>query len=240
MKIAICLLLLCVYSRAGMVVATVGDSFADALYLAMKVRPDLLKQHEITLVRWSRAKIGFTRLDLFDYPGWLRDNDALGQADLCVVQIGSNDLQSIRTGKNAWAFFGSDAWKELYATRVAGMLATLQQKRCKQIAWFLQPGFENHPSMARGRAPVNQVQAKVVAPTAAVVVEVVTGKDDYQADHVHYGRELMLRIGPALLEMADTARELTDGKCLSCHNPSIAEQTFRAREKQPLRVHGRQ
>ena len=40
---AICLLLLCVYSRAGMVVATVGDSFADALYLAMKVRPDLLK-----------------------------------------------------------------------------------------------------------------------------------------------------------------------------------------------------
>jgi hypothetical protein len=239
-RIAICLLLLSVQCRAAMVVATVGDSFADALYLAMKVRPDLLKQHDITLVRWSRAKIGFTRLDLFDYPGWLRDNDALGQADLCVVQIGSNDLQSIRTGKYQWAFFGSEPWKELYATRVADMLAMLHQKRCKQVAWVLQPGFENHPSMAKGKVPVNQVQAKVVAPSPAVVFEVVTGKDDYQADHVHYGRELMLRMGPALVQVADTTRELLDGKCVACHGPAIADPVFRARETGPLRVHGRQ
>ena len=28
-------------------VATIGDSFADAIYLAMKARPDLLKKHDI-------------------------------------------------------------------------------------------------------------------------------------------------------------------------------------------------
>jgi hypothetical protein len=49
-----------------MVVATVGDSFADALYLAMKVRPDLLKQHDITLVRWS------PRQDRLHAPGFVR------------------------------------------------------------------------------------------------------------------------------------------------------------------------
>ena len=50
----------------------------------------------------------------------------------------------------------------------------------------------------------------------------------------------MLRMGPALVQAAETARELTEGKCMSFHNPSIAEQLFRARETLPLRVHARQ
>lgn len=222
-----------------MIVATVGDSFADALYLAMKVRPDLLKQHDIKIVRWSRANIGFTRLDFFDYPAWLRDTGALGQADLCVVQMGSNDLQSIHTGKYQWAFFGTDQWKELYGSRMANMISMLQQNRCKQIAWVLQPAFERSEPMARGKIPVNQVQAKVLADSPAVALDVVTGKDDYQADNIHYGRGLMLRMGPALLEVAQTTREIIDGKCVSCHNPAIVDQVFRARELLPLRVHAR-
>jgi len=239
-KIAVCLLLLWTQSRAAIVVATVGDSFADALYLAMKVRPDLLKQHDLKLVRWSRANIGFTRLDFFDYPGWLRDNNALGQVDLCVVQIGSNDLQSIHTGKYQWAFFGTEAWRDLYGSRVASMLGTLQESRCKQIAWVLQPGFERNPVMARGKVPVSQVQAKVLASSPAVAFDVVTGQDDYQKDNVHYGRGLMLRMGTALVELAETTRQLIDGKCVTCHDSAIVDQMFRARETPPLRVHARQ
>lgn len=240
MKIAVAFLLLWSHLHAAIVVATIGDSFADALYLAMKVRPDLLKQHDIKIVRWSRANIGFTRLDFFDYPAWLHDNAALGQVDLCIVQIGSNDLQSIHTGKYQWAFFGNDQWRELYGKRVTDMLVTLQQSRCKQIAWMLQPGFEKSPVMAKGKVPVVQVQTKALAASAAVAFDVVTGKDDYQADNIHYGRGLMLRMGPALVQLADTARELIEGNCVACHGPAIADQVFRARDLLPLRVHARQ
>ena len=237
MKIALCLLLLGCHCRAAFLVATAGDSFADALYLAMKVRADLLKRHDIEIVRWSRANIGFTRLDFFDYPGWLRDNSALGQADLCVVQIGSNDLQSIRTGKYQWAFFATDPWKELYAARVAGMLATLEQNRCKQVAWVLPPAFEGNPVMAKGSVPVSQVQADVVASGPAVAFDVVTSEGDYQSDNIHYGRDLMLRMGPALVEVVEATRDLIEGRCLACHGPRVADQMLRARKILPLRVH---
>ncbi len=56
-------------------VATIGDSFADAIYLAMKARPDLLKKHDIKLVRWSRPIIGLARTDYFDYSGWLSESE---------------------------------------------------------------------------------------------------------------------------------------------------------------------
>src|SRR5579863_692256 len=102
----------------GVTVATVGDSLADAVYLGMKLQPDLLKKNEIHLTRWSRAKIGLTRTDYFDYTSWLRDNDELGSADICVVQLGANDLQSIHIGKNKWVFVGTQIWQRMYQERV--------------------------------------------------------------------------------------------------------------------------
>jgi hypothetical protein len=93
-------LILLATSARAVTVATVGDSLADAVYLGMKLQPDLLKKNGIHLVRWSRAKIGLTRTDYFDYTDWLRVNNDLGTADFCVVQLGANDLQSISIRKN--------------------------------------------------------------------------------------------------------------------------------------------
>src|SRR5215813_9367328 len=76
-------------------VATVGDSFADSLYNSMRSRPDLVQQRGVRLLRWSRPIIGLTRTDFFDYPAWLHDSPDLGKADLCFVEIGANDMQSL-------------------------------------------------------------------------------------------------------------------------------------------------
>jgi hypothetical protein len=230
-------LLLAIPGRAQITLATIGDSFADALYLSMRVRPDLLKQHSMKIVRWSRAKIGLTRMDLFDYPAWLRETQEIGSADVCVVQIGSNDLQSILISKLHWAAFGSDKWKSLYADRTAGMFDTLRTSRCKQVAWLLQPGFEKREFMARGQAVVSQVQAGVMASSGGIAFDVVTTKDDYQFDNIHYNRDFMLRMGPALIRLAEASKEIVDGKCLGCHSGSMATQVFRARDLSPLRVH---
>src|SRR5713101_420723 len=137
-------------------VATIGDSFADAIYLAMKARPDLLKKHDIKLVRWSRPIIGLARTDYFDYSGWLSESEKL--ADVCVIQIGSNDMQSLHDGGKYLAF-GTDQWKEVYRSRVKDMAGILADRRCKQIIWILQPGFERLQRMAEKHQVINVLQS---------------------------------------------------------------------------------
>lgn len=87
-------ILVCTGTQAA-TVATVGDSLADAIYLGLKLQPDLLRQDGLQVMRWSRPKIGLTRLDYFDYTAFIRDTGSLGNADFCVVEMGANDLQSI-------------------------------------------------------------------------------------------------------------------------------------------------
>jgi hypothetical protein len=236
LRIAFLLVALTMPARAALVVATVGDSFADALYLAMKVRPTMLSSRGIELVRWSRANIGFTRLDFFDYPGWLRDNPSLGRADLCIVHIGSNDLQSIRTGKWEWAAFGSAKWRTLYAERTSALLETLQKRRCGRIIWVLQPKFEKSPRMSSGAFAVSQVQASVLALRSVPAFDVVTSPDDYQEDNIHYGRSLMLRMGPALIRIADSIAAALGKPCESCH--LAPDVLYRGQDLLPLRLHG--
>src|ERR1700683_4086263 len=120
MRRAVFLILIALQARAEVTVATVGDSLADAVYLGLKLQPDLLRKSGIKLVRWSRPKIGLTRTDYFDYTAWLRDTAALGSVDFCVVQLGANDLQSIaiedrnRDSKHQntqkWIAVGTEAW----------------------------------------------------------------------------------------------------------------------------------
>ena len=50
-------------------------------------------------VHWSRPAIGLTRTDYFDYLGWLRDMLDLGKLNVCLVDIRSNDMQSIPAGE---------------------------------------------------------------------------------------------------------------------------------------------
>jgi len=105
-RVAILFLFATLHAQA-VIVATVGDSLADAVYLGLRLQPDLLRKSGIKLVRWSRPKIGLTRTDYFDYTAWLRDTADLGSADFCVVQLGANDLQSIATGDGKWIRVGN-------------------------------------------------------------------------------------------------------------------------------------
>ncbi len=107
MKDMCALLLLFVIARPcyGITVATVGDSFADSLYNAMRARPDLVERYGLHLTRWSRPIVGLTRTDYFDYTKWLRET-AEGSVDVCLVQIGSNDMQSIPVANKQWIAMG--------------------------------------------------------------------------------------------------------------------------------------
>ncbi|MGO9231021.1 MAG: hypothetical protein ACLQKA_17670 [Bryobacteraceae bacterium] len=198
-------------------VATVGDSFADSLYNAMRARPDLMRRFDVQLTRWSRPIIGLTRTDYFDYPEWLRESTGLGSVDVCFVQIGSNDMQSIPASKKGWIAYGSPQWRDTYAGRTREMALMLTERRCRLLFWVLQPGFEKRDAMACHRELINEVQREALRLDRTRVLEISTSEAAYGPDKTHFNRAYLLQLGPALFQLVDTSRQIIHMGCLACH-----------------------
>ena len=204
--------------RAAVTVATVGDSLADAVYLGMKLQPDLLKKNQIHLVRWSRAKIGLTRTDYFDYTEWLRVNDDLGSADFCVVQLGANDLQSINIGKNKWVFVGTQTWQRMYQERVKALVDTLRVQRCKSVIWLLQPAYENNKFLRQYHGMINAVQFAGSNSGVAAAFELATTENDYSADGIHFNKPFCFALAKAVIDLFAPGKTMQSGECATCHS----------------------
>lgn len=208
---------------AESIVATVGDSLADAVYLGLKLQPGLLRSNGIQVERWSRPKIGLTRVDYFDYTSWLRDNGSLGSADFCVVELGANDLQSIDStpaepgGRKKWIRMGTEEWRKLYTGRVAALVNTLKSRRCGQIVWLLQPPYQNNKFLSQYHEMMNALQLAGSSP-AAVAFDVAAGEHDYSPDGIHPNKEFCLRLGRAVATLVGSWRQPFAGSnCASCH-----------------------
>jgi lysophospholipase L1-like esterase len=219
----ICLLILGASpARAAVTVATVGDSLADAVYLGMKLQPDLLKKSQIHLVRWSRAKIGLTRTDYFDYTEWLRASNDLGTADFCVVQLGANDLQSISIGKNKWVFVGTQTWQRMYQERVKALVDTLRVGRCKSVIWLLQPAYEKNKFLRQYHGMINAVQFAGSNSGVAAAFELATTENDYSSDGIHFNKPFCFALAKAVIDLfaegADWGRAPQPGECATCHS----------------------
>jgi len=224
---AIFLILIALQARAA-TIATVGDSLADAIYLGLKLQPALLTKNDIKLVRWSRAKIGLTRLDYFDYTAWLRDTADLGRADFCVVQLGANDLQSIATGDTSpnapkWLRVGTEAWQRAYTDRVQALVQTLKPLRCANVVWLLQPPYQQNKFLNQYHAMINAVQA-AGASSAEAVFEIDAGADDY-SDGIHPNKDFCFKLARAVVTLfAAWPQSLAGANCASCHTSPIALQ----------------
>jgi hypothetical protein len=196
--------------------STVGDSFADSFYFGLRARPDLLKSHDIQLIRWSRPSIGLARTDQFDYAAWLRDTVELGTADFCIVQVGTNDMQSIPNGAGKWILFPAAAWQTAYTSRVQNLTETLRTHRCRRLIWVLQPGFEKSKFLARTRDLVNQLQTAGVGP-GGLVLEVAAEPGDYGRDAIHFTGPFALELAGATLRIVTAWRDRVPESCFACH-----------------------
>jgi len=201
-------------------VATVGDSLADAIYLGLKLQPDLLRKSDIKLVRWSRPSIGLTRVDQFDYTTWLRDTPDLGNVDFCVVEMGANDLQSIATGnQNArkWIAVGTEAWQRAYTDRVQALVETLKPQRCASVVWLLQPPYQKNKYLREYHGMINAVQSAGAA-SGTAMFEIDAGVDDYSADGVHFNKDFCFKLARAVATLLASWRPPSAGtNCASCH-----------------------
>jgi len=215
-------------------VATVGDSFADAFYMGMWSQPNLLKKHDIQLVRWSRPIIGLTRVDFFDYPAWLRNKD-LGSVDVCVVQIGTNDMQSIQAdGK--WVKFATDRWNSVYTGRVRAVQETLLAQRCKQTIWVLQPGYEMNRFLREHRETINRVQSAALNPSRTLVLETSAKAQDYGKDKIHYNGKFDLKLGQAMFRLIMAWRQAAPPACFSCHSKVDVSNRLSIDSLAPLKI----
>jgi lysophospholipase L1-like esterase len=222
------LLLFATLARA-VTVATVGDSLADAVYLGMKLQPDLLRKNGVHLVRWSRARIGLTRTDYFDYTEWLRASTDLGSVDYCVVQLGANDLQSISVGKNKWVFVGTQTWQKMYQERVKALVETLKLQRCANVIWLLQPAYEKNKYLRQYHGMINAVQFAGSNNGVAAAFELATTENDYSKDGIHFNKPYCLALARAVIDLFAPAKQLTG--CASCH--ATANFPFTAAPQSP-------
>jgi lysophospholipase L1-like esterase len=214
---AVFLFLLAALQVRAVTVATVGDSLADAVYLGLKLQPDLLRANGIKLVRWSRPKIGLTRTDYFDYTAWLRDTADLGSADFCVVQLGANDLQSIATADHKWIAVGTEAWQRAYTDRVQALVQTLKPLHCGNIVWLLQPPYQKNKYLSQYHQMINAVQ-RAGSGSQAAVFEIDAGLGDYSPDGVHPNKDFCFKLAHAVANLvAAWPQPFAGTNCATCH-----------------------
>ncbi|HEY4363473.1 MAG TPA: hypothetical protein VGN17_21080 [Bryobacteraceae bacterium] len=207
-------------SQAAVTVATVGDSLADAIYLGMKLQPGLLKKSGIDLIRWSRPSIGLTRVDYFDYNSYLRDSADLGSADVCIVELGANDLQSIAIEKRKWIAVGTDAWQRVYGERVQALVSTLKTQRCGSVLWFLQPANQTNKYLSHYHGMINQVQFAGAAPEVTAAFEILASPTDYISDGVHFNKDFCFKVARAVVDMIASWKPFGQASCSTCHSPA--------------------
>jgi len=213
-------LLAAVSAHAAITVATVGDSLADAIYLGMKLQPGLLKKSGIDLIRWSRPSIGLTRVDYFDYNSYLRDSSELGTADICIVELGANDLQSIAIEKKKWIAVGTDAWQRVYGDRVQALVSTLKTQRCGSVLWFLQPANQTNKYLSHYHGMLNQVQFAGASPEVTAAFEILASPKDYVSDGVHFNSAFCFKVARAVVDMISSWKPFTQANCSTCHPPA--------------------
>jgi hypothetical protein len=109
-------------------VLIVGDSeiaegFGPALQRKLETRPS------VKVLRKGVYSTGFVHQETFSWEQTLKGLIAKFQPDLIVIHLGANDpIDIVRQGHKRM-YFGSDPWRETYASRVARFLKPVAEKK---------------------------------------------------------------------------------------------------------------
>jgi hypothetical protein len=115
-------------------VAVLGD--AMALMLADGLTESLARERpQVAILRKGRDSSGVVREDYYDWRKAARDLVVGGdRIDYALVMMGANDRQPMRGADGQLLETLSDGWAEVYAARVAEIVATLRG-RGAPVAW---------------------------------------------------------------------------------------------------------
>ncbi len=176
-------------------IVVLGDSLADGLWGSLfrtYARCDTVETLRLTAVSDGLAKTG--------HSGWLQ-RYALAvteletrESDIVVVQIGANDITTIRTG-NKRESFGQSDWDKLYGARVAGLTRGLKQ-RVAQVFWFGLP-IVGKSNLETPYQTISGIQQAAVRASGGVFIDIhkltMFGTGAYSQNGTFAGRLQQLR-----------------------------------------------
>ena len=142
----------------SMQVALVGDSMM-AVGLAPVLRRTMVAQRGVRFVRAYRSGTGLGRPDVFNWPEQYPQLIGAARPSLVICSIGANDAQNFQVGRTVY-FFGTPAWKEVYAERVR-QFAKLLTRDGARVLWVGMPVMREN-GFARRMASVNRLVKEVL------------------------------------------------------------------------------
>ena len=119
-----------------------GDSLADGLWGSLN--RSYARCPTVEVVRLTAVSDGLAKTS---DAGWLKRYARVATkldtraSDIVLVQIGANDITTIRNGSIRESF-ASDTWTQIYAGRVVGLTRALKA-RTAQVIWFGLPVVGN-------------------------------------------------------------------------------------------------
>ena len=117
-------------------VALVGDSMM-AVGLAPVLRRSATRDNGARFVRAYRSGTGLGRPDVFNWPAQYPQLIGAARPALVICSIGANDAQNFQVDRNVY-FFGTPAWKQVYAERVRDF-AKLLTRDGARVLWIGMP-----------------------------------------------------------------------------------------------------
>jgi uncharacterized protein len=140
-------------------VALVGDSMM-AVGLAPVLRRSVPRESSARFVRAYRSGTGLGRPDVFNWPVQYPQLIGAARPGLVICAIGANDAQNFQVNGNVY-FFGTPAWKQMYAERVRDF-AKLLTRDGARVLWIGMPVMRES-GFSRRMASINVLVKEVLA-----------------------------------------------------------------------------
>jgi hypothetical protein len=155
-------------------IAVLGDSLAEGLWASLYRH--FIHDRHVKVIDLATASTGFNAT-----PYTLEVLDQLRRhpIDLLIVQAGANDRQRVLSlDRRHTAYFGTGRWFELYGTRLAYFLGTVQQHHIP-VLWVGLPVMRDD-AFDRGMRVIAAVQRDYAVAHGAIYLDIAgitAGKD---------------------------------------------------------------
>jgi hypothetical protein len=154
--------------EAPLRLAVMGDSLADGLWGA--IFRAFLRCPAVTVLRLTAVSDGLARTAPEDWLARLPPAGPAGGRDVVVVQLGANDITSIRRGTGR-EVFGTEGWKTLYRDRVEALAQGLAAAGAERVFWFGLP-VVGQTRLEPDYRTISALQAEGAAAGGAVFVDI--------------------------------------------------------------------
>ncbi|CAN5133536.1 hypothetical protein BH10PSE9_BH10PSE9_05060 [soil metagenome] len=166
-------------------ILVIGDFIAGGL--AWGLDQTFANEAKLSVTDESENSSGLVRDDYFDWNGQLPALLNKEKPDIVVVQLGTNDRQQLRDGKNRYAPH-TTAWEQAYVKRITGVVDTLKVFG-RPFYWVSAPPMRDQSS-SRDMAYLNDFYKPPVTAAGGHFLDIWNGFTDDNGNYISSGPDV--------------------------------------------------